>query len=272
VVPVCSVVGPHGRISSDSSRGPHRSGRAFLARPMVTAEEDSEVRSLHFCVEPGGEEVVCDPDVAIIAGYTGRDRDAVLDHIAELEEIGVAPPPSVPTFYTAPPQLISQAAVMVTTEPGTSGEAEVGLIVGGGEILVTVASDHTDRAAERFDIALSKRLCNKAVATSAWRLDDVIDHWDSLQLRSWLGDDGADLYQDGTLEELLLPSDLLAAIPWRTAPERFLLLCGTVPTIGGLRLSSRFKAQLYDPVTDRKLGLEYRVEVRDLLVPAVAAD
>jgi hypothetical protein len=238
---------------------------------MVTVEEDSGVRSLHFRVEPGGEEIVCEPHVAIIAGYTARDRQAVLDHIRELEEIGVAPPPSVPTFYLAPPQLISQGAALVTTEPGTSGEAEVGLIVGAGEIFVTVASDHTDRAAERFDIALSKRLCDKMVSTSAWRLADVIDHWDSLQLRSWVGDDAADPYQDGTLEALLLPSDLLGAIPWATRSERFLLLCGTVPTIGGLRQSARFKAQLYDPLTDQGLGLEYRVEVRDLLAPAAPA-
>ncbi len=235
---------------------------------MVTVEEDSEVRSLHFRVEPGGEAIVSDPDLAIIAGYTARDRQAVLDHIAELEEIGVAPPPSVPTFYSAPPQLISQAAVLVTTEPGTSGEAEVALIVAGSEIFVAVASDHTDRAAERFDIALSKRLCDKMVSTAVWRLADVIDHWDSLQLRSWVGDDAADLYQDGTLEALLMPSDLLGAIPWRTRSERFLLLCGTVPTIGGLRQSARFKAQLYDPLTDKRLVLEYRVEVCDHLGPA----
>jgi hypothetical protein len=231
---------------------------------MVTLEEGSEVRSLHFVVEPGGDEIVSDPEVAIIAGYTGRDRNAVLDHIAELEEIGVAPPPSVPTFYAAPPQLISQNSVMVTTEPGTSGEAEVGLIVDNGQILVTIASDHTDRAAERFDIALSKRVCHKVVSTSVWRLDDVVDHWDSLRLQSWVGDE-ADLYQDGTLEALLLPKDLLAAIPWRTIPDRFLLLCGTVPTIGGLRVSPRFRAQLTDPLTDARLLLDYRVEVRDFL-------
>jgi hypothetical protein len=105
-----------------------------------------------------------------------------------------------------------------------------------------------------------------------WRLDSVIDHWDSLRLQSWIGDEADDLYQDGTLEALLAPSDLLAAIPWRTRPERFLLLCGTVPTIGGLRVSKRFKAQLSDPRTDKRLLLDYRVEVRDLLEPFVPAD
>jgi hypothetical protein len=226
---------------------------------------DAELRSLQFHIEPGGDEIASDPDVAIVAGYTGRDRRAVLAHIAELVELGIAAPPSAPTFYALGPQLITQATVMVTTEPGTSGEAEVGLIVGGDEILVAVASDHTDRTAERVDIGLSKRLCHKVVSTSVWRLADVIDHWDSLQLRSWIGDDATDLYQEGTLEALLSPSVLLEAIPWRTRPERFLLLCGTVPTIGGLRESSRFKAQLFDPVTDQRLALDYRVEVRDFL-------
>ncbi len=239
---------------------------------MVSLAEDAELRSLQFHIEPGGDEIVSDPEVAIVAGYTGRDRPSVLAHIAELVELGIAAPPSAPTFYALAPQLVTQATVMVTTEPGTSGEAEVGLIVGGGEVLVTIASDHTDRAAERVDIGLSKRLCHKVVSTSVWRLADVIDHWDSLQLCSWVGDDGTDLYQEGTLEALLSPGDLLAAIPWRMRPERFLLLCGTVPTIGGLRESPRFRAELCDPVTDRRLALDYRVEVRDFLQGPGPAD
>ena len=238
---------------------------------MVSVAEGSEVRSLRFRLEPGGHEIVSELEVAIVAGFTGRDRTAVLDHIAELAEQGVASPTEFPCFYQVAPQLVTQGDVLVTTEPSTSGEAEVGLIVHDGTVLVTLASDHTDRAAERIDIALSKRLCHKVVATSVWRLDDVIDHWDTLRLRSWVGDDGSDPYQDGPLAELLAPNLLLDAVPWRERPECFLLLCGTVPTIGGLRESKVFRAELYDPTSDARLMLEYRIEVRDFLDPAPEA-
>jgi hypothetical protein len=238
---------------------------------MVTVSEGSEIRTLRFRVEPGGGEVISEPEVAVVAGFAGRDRAAVLDHIDELAQQGVPAPSAIPSFYALAPQLVTQGGVLVTTERGTSGEAEVGLVVDRGTVLVTLISDHTDRAAERLDISLSKRLCHKVVATSVWRLDDVIEHWDTLRLRSWVGDDALDPYQDGPLAELLPPAVLLEAIPWRTQPQCFLVLCGTVPTIGGLRESNRFRAELYDPLRDARLELEYRVEVRDFLDPSPPA-
>src|ERR1043166_4164140 len=45
----------------------------------------------------------------VLAGYTGRDQAHVLDHIHELEKLGVAPPPSIPMVYVVPPQLLTTA-------------------------------------------------------------------------------------------------------------------------------------------------------------------
>ena len=133
-----------------------------------------------------------------------------------------------------------------------------------GEVYVTVCSDHTDRAAERLDIALSKRACHKVIGTSAWRLEDVAEHWDELCLRSWIGEDGA-LYQDGELGALLPPLELLDAIPWREVPECFVLMCGTVPTVSGIEPSPRFRAELFDPAAERSLEVDYAVATLDLL-------
>jgi Protein of unknown function (DUF2848) len=224
---------------------------------------ESPTRSLRFRVEPDGAELVVQPEIIVVAGYTGRDRAAVLDHIGELERLGVAPPPTVPTFYAVSPELVTQGSALVTTETATSGEAEAGLVVAGGEVYVTVCSDHTDRAAERFDIALAKRACHKVIGTSAWRLDDVADRWDELCLRSWIGD-GA-LYQDGTLGSLLPPLELLDAVPWREQPECFVLMCGTVPTVSGIEPSPRFRAELLDPASERSLEVDYAVSTLDLL-------
>ena len=38
----------------------------------------------------------------IIAGWTGRDAEAVEKHILELEKIGISRPSSTPIFYRAP--------------------------------------------------------------------------------------------------------------------------------------------------------------------------
>jgi hypothetical protein len=218
---------------------------------------------LRFRLEPGGDEVLARPQIVIIAGYTGRDRAAIDEHILELEKLGVAPPPSVPTFYRVPPQLLTQGQSLVTTERATTGEAEAALLVHEGEAFVTVGSDHTDRAAERLDVPLSKRCCDKMLGSSLWRLDEVVDRWDSLGLRSWIGADASELYQEGGLSSLMAPRELLRAIPWRREPHSFVLFCGTLPTIAGLQLSPRFKAQLCDPQTETLLELDYAVETID---------
>ncbi len=205
------------------------------------------------------------PQIAIIAGYTGRDRAAVDAHIHELEKLGVAPPPSVPTFYRVPPQLLTQATRLVTTERVTSGEAEATLLVAEGEVFVTIGSDHTDRAAERLDVPLSKRSCDKVLGTSMWRLSDVADRWDALSLQSWIGGDASQLYQKGALNSLLAPAELLAAIPWRREPRDFVVFCGTLPTVAGVQLSPRFRGQLCDPLTERLLELDYAIETADLI-------
>ena len=226
---------------------------------------------LRFRLEPDEAELLTRPEIAIVAGYTARDRDAIREHILELEELGVEAPPTVPTFYAVPPQQLIQSSALLTTGIATSGEAEAALIVDHGQVFVTICSDHTDRAAERFDIALSKLCCQKVVGSSAWRLDDVVGQWDGLELRSWIGADGTP-YQDGELGTLLPPLELLAAIPWRTEPRSFVVLCGTVPTLCGIQPSPRFRAELFDPAAGRRLGLEYSIEALDLLRRAAEDD
>lgn len=220
---------------------------------------------LRFKLEPSGTDVLLEPEVVIVAGYTGRDRGEVLAHIRELAEHGIEPPEAVPTFYPLSPALLVQSDRLVTASEETSGEAEVALLVAGGEVYVTVASDHTDRVAERIDVALSKAMCHKVLAESAWRLADVVDHWDNLRLRSWIGGETGDLYQDGSTEALLSPGDILDAIPWRSRAQSFVVLCGTVPAIGGLRGGSVFRAELFDRHTGASLALQYRIDVRSFL-------
>ena len=216
-----------------------------------------------------GHEHTIDLDAVIIAGYTGRDRDAVMHHIDELAAIGVPPPASVPAYWMMPAWLATSAPVTTAAGAGSSGEVEVCLLVDGDDTYVTIASDHTDREAESVDIGLSKAICQKPVATEAWPIADIGDRWDELVLRSWItDDDGAEVpYQSGPCSSLVPPPELLAGIPFER-PQRFMLLTGTVPVIGGIRPASHFRAELHDPRRRRTIEFEY--DIRSLR-PAAAA-
>jgi hypothetical protein len=200
-------------------------------------------------------------DCLVIAGWTGRDAHAVEHHIGELEAIGVPRPSAVPLFYRVGANQLSQADTVQVVGDHTSGEAEPFLFFQAGEYFVSIASDHTDRMLETHSVALSKQICPKPVARSAWRLADVLDHWDQLVLRSWIEEGGEScLYQEGTLAALRDPADLLACYGARNPPpaEGFAMTCGTLGAIGGIRPSASFRMELFDTRLDRSISLAYR--------------
>jgi len=99
------------------------------------------------------------------------------------------------------------------------------------------------------------------VARSAWRLADVQDRWDTLVLRSWIEEGGEwRLYQEGTLAALRPPADLLArcAAADGEPADGFAMTCGTVGAIGGIRPAARFRMELADEQTGRRIAHEYR--------------
>lgn len=200
-------------------------------------------------------------DRLVIAGWTGRDAHAIEHHIGELEAIGVPRPSAVPLFYRVAANQLSQADTVQVVGDGTSGEVEPFLFFHAGECFVSIASDHTDRALETHSIALSKQICPKPVARTAWRLADVLDHWDTLLLRSWIEENGESrLYQEGQLATLRPPADLLARYSAGNPPpaEGFAMACGTVGAIGGIRPSASFRMELFDARLGRSITHAYR--------------
>lgn len=200
-------------------------------------------------------------DCLVIAGWTGRDAHAIEHHIVELEAIGVPRPSAVPLFYRVGASQLSQAATVQVVGEGTSGEAEPFIFFHAGEIFVSLASDHTDRSLETYSVALSKQICPKPVARSAWRLAEVQAHWDELVLRSWIDDGGEPrLYQEGTLAALREPADLLARYgAGNPAPaDGFAMSCGTLGAIGGIRPSAGFRMELWDARLGRGITHAYR--------------
>jgi hypothetical protein len=207
----------------------------------------------------------------IMAGYTGRNQAEAQAHIDELKAHGIPAPERIPTLYACAPALLTTGEEIAVLGHDTSGEAEFVLFPSEteGELLVGVGSDHTDRALETTDIPRAKQLCAKTVSREVWRLADVVDHWDDLILRSWVGDGSAEtLYQEGPLARLLSPEGILATVATNTSEQvaEAVVFSGTLPILGGVFLPAPFfQTELADPIRGRSLRCGYRVQVMDYL-------
>lgn len=199
----------------------------------------------------------------VVAGWAGRDGAAIEHHIEELAALGVPRPSSVPLYYRIADNQLTQQPRIQVLGPDSSGEAEVFAFSHGGELYVSIASDHTDRKLEAYSVAFSKQACAKPVATAAWRHADVAGHWDELVLRAWIVEGGQRvLYQEGTLASLRTPLDLIAGYTGGAGrlPEGTGMTCGTVGAIGGIRAAEDFEMELFDPRRQRSLRHRYASE------------
>ncbi len=213
-----------------------------------------------------GDPIEVEPEVVIVAGFTGRDRASVGAHVDELRAQGVPTPGRVPTFYEVAPDQLTHDGEIIVVGGATSGEAEIAIVTCGDRRLVTLASDHTDREAESVDIELSKRVCPKPLARDAWDYAGVADRWDELELAAWIEDDGArQPYQAGSAADFLRVDEIEAAVPFRRRPGCWVLLMGTLPVIGPIRPSRRFAARLHDPGARRSIELDYTIRFTDHL-------
>lgn len=198
----------------------------------------------------------------VIAGWTGRDTDALEKHIAELEAIGVPRPSTVPCFYRLSAALLTTSDEIQSSGPDSSGEVEFVLYGSDQGMLIGVGSDHTDRRVETYDVTVSKQMCFKPVSHTVWRLDDVMPHWDDLVLRSWALVDGERrLYQEGPVTVMRSPADLISR--WtggsETLPVGAAMYCGTLAVHGGIAAADRFELELSDPVLGRSIRHDYAI-------------
>ena len=200
-------------------------------------------------------------DQAVIAGWTGRDPVARDKHIAELEAIGIARPASTPIYYRVSACRITTADSIEVSGGDSSGEVEFVLIGWQGRTFVGLGSDHTDRKVEAYNVTVSKQMCDKPIAAELWELEDVIDHWDQMILRSFAFIDGARvLYQEGTLDGMLPVADLIQrGFGGKTLPDGCAMFGGTFAAKGGIRSASRFEFELEDPVLKRVIKHGYDV-------------
>lgn len=217
---------------------------------------------------PGGVSITLEVRRALAAGASGRDREKVQRHIAHMSTLGVKPPPHVPMLYPLLPSLVTNATDIGVIGTDSTPEIEVALFRAGGMDYLTVGSDHTDRRIEAISALQGKNSCPKIVATTAWPVSEVIEHWDSLMLRSRCGDT---LLQEGALSHVMTHENLMSFVREQDGDqaEGRLVFSGTVPTMakpppGDVTIC----LDLTDPVLRRSLRHDYTVHVHREYFPA----
>lgn len=207
---------------------------------------------------PDGAQVAVTVTTLLNGGYAGRSQDDVAAHVRELAELGVPAPSETPSLYPVAPYLAQQTDDVPVQHGRTSGEAEWALVVTEDDVLLTVACDHTDRALEVHGVAWSKQAGPDVLGRGAWRLADVADRIDELELTAWA--DGVEI-QVGTLAELLTPAYWVDVLRARDLLKPgTVLLSGTIPMRGGVnQFATSWRVELRDPATGNIIECAYRV-------------
>lgn len=205
----------------------------------------------------------------INAGYTGRNQAETQKHIDELKAVGVPAPDKIPTYYAKSPQLVTTDTVCHVVDRDSTGEAEYILLVSEEGIYVGVGSDHTDRVLEISNIPKAKMITPNFMSKDVWRLEDHLDSWDEIELRSWIGGNREVLYQETTLENFIEPEKLLSMVE-EVVKDGLLpgtmIFSGTVGAlVEGMPFSESFEVELYDRKLCQKLVCRYDLEVMDWL-------
>ena len=203
---------------------------------------------------------------AVIAGWTGRDANAVEKHIKELEALGVKRPATTPIFYRVAAARLTTDDTIEAVGESSGGEVEFVLLQDAGRLWVGAGSDHTDREVEKYGVTVSKQLCDKPIASVFWSYEEVAPHWDELILRAHVIEGGKSaLYQEGAVTAMMHPQALLEKHSSTSLRDGTLLFGGTLAAHGGVRPTSEFSFELEDPVLGRKIAHRYRVRILPIL-------
>lgn len=203
----------------------------------------------------------------IIAGWAGRNIEAIEDHIKELEALGIQRPTTVPCFYQISSDLLSNSNEVQVIEKNSSGEVECVLIQSDHGLLIGIGSDHTDRKVESYNVAVSKQVCAKPMSQQVWLYTDVMNHWDDLVMRSYRVVNGQkELYQEGKTANLLAITDLIKKLTHTEEfPKNYAMLCGTQSVLTKIAHGDEFYLELYDPILNRSLTHHYTVTSLDMV-------
>ncbi|MHB1404462.1 MAG: DUF2848 family protein [Desulfitobacteriaceae bacterium] len=195
-------------------------------------------------------------------GFAGRNQDQVRKHIEELAALGVPAPKETPVFYPLLPDKLTTGEEVEVIGSGNSGEVEFVILYSQEGLFVGLGSDHTDRELEKTSIIKSKQAYPNVIAPTVWRYEDVISHWDEIEMRAWLGENKETLYQEGRLALLMRPEELMerAQALVDGGMTGTVLYSGTLATLEELRFSEYFHIELFDKVRNERISHVYRIK------------
>lgn len=196
----------------------------------------------------------------ILTGFAGRSTADVEAHIEEMARQGVPRPPYFPMLWPVLPHLITQSDGISVYGTDTTPEVEYVLFAWQGRTYVTLGNDQCDIDVEaRLSSEKSKNLCQKVVAREAWPINEVLAHWDELQLT--LSCNGVVMQQDH-LAALIRPEVLRAKVSAvdGDADDGRMIFSGTIATRGQLpKPPYNIAMRLADPRLGREIRHEFSV-------------
>lgn len=206
-------------------------------------------------------------DRCVAVGYAGRNQESVKAHVDELVKLGVSRPYAIPAMYWIEPERVASQTQLFVVGGETSGEVEFFLARDArGDLYMTLASDHTDRGLEKVSVSKAKQVCSKILAPCFWKVSDIREHWDKIEILSEIPDEkgGYRVYQKGTLGDLLIPERLwelaLADLPSVGKSGQVIsLFSGTLAAHGGIVYANEFRMTLSDPVLKRCIKFGYTI-------------
>ncbi len=198
----------------------------------------------------------------ILFEWTGRDIEVIKKQTDELAQYNIKPK-SIPEMYVVQPYLITTSNyVRKVSELHTGWVEYVILAKNEDEVFVSVGSDHSDLEVERCSVIAGKHLYPKVVARRAWPLEDVIDHWDELIIRSQVLEGTMKVpYQEAKLRLLLRPERIIEEVREVLQELRnTIIFSGTIPTLGGIKVSEYFELTIHDPLLNRSITHYYWID------------
>ena len=215
---------------------------------------------------------------ASAARFTARDVEAKrreLDEMIAREGRLTGATRTNPSICHIGRYLLTQSSEFEVQGPMTGGEAEVVAIQEGGDLFISVGSDHVDRELDSLFPDKPKQLCPHPIASTAWPYGEVRDHWDSMRLYSHVVAGGHTVpIQDGALSEQVDLEFLLAMDTVKTLARPMVLFCGSaafvesataeavrqhgLPEETAEGVGEEFLVRLHDPVLDRTIEHRYR--------------
>lgn len=199
-----------------------------------------------------------------VIGYSGRNMKKTQEHIDELEkELGVAPPKYIPTIFQCSKENVTQDSNLKFIGENTSGEAEYVILVQDKKLYIGLGSDHTDRKLESISVPKSKQVCLKPIADEIWEYEILKDHWDEIELKSYITIDGKETeYQVGSLKDILPVDKILNELENRAGNiNNSIIFSGTVPLKDGFKFGNKFRAEMVDKKLNKKIEFSYEINV-----------